>query len=52
VRSHDHCNTTFYGLDDRSRGIYTGRRVILINGDDAVDLGFKDRDQVDVPSTF
>ncbi|MFW7382141.1 MAG: hypothetical protein ACOH5I_25275 [Oligoflexus sp.] len=27
VRSHDQYNTTIYGLDDRYRGIYGGRRV-------------------------
>ena len=31
MRSHDQYNTTFYGLDDRYRGIKDGRRVILIN---------------------
>ncbi|KGJ79534.1 hypothetical protein GY21_05065 [Cryobacterium roopkundense] len=52
MRSHDQYNTTFYGLDDRYRGISNGRRVILINADDAVDMGFQDRDLVDVISTF
>ena len=31
IRSHDQFNTTIYGLDDRYRGIYNERRVILIN---------------------
>ena len=31
MRSHDQYNTTFYGLDDRYRGIKDGRRVILIH---------------------
>jgi formate dehydrogenase major subunit len=52
VRSHDQYNTTFYGQDDRYRGISNGRRVILINKDDAAELGFQDRDLVDVVSTF
>ncbi|GAB3136828.1 FdhF/YdeP family oxidoreductase [Marisediminicola antarctica] len=52
MRSHDQYNTTFYGLDDRYRGISGGRRVILINKDDAVDMGFADGDMVDVISTF
>src|SRR5438477_8696941 len=34
VRSHDQFNTTIYGLDDRYRGVYNGRRVIFMNGDD------------------
>ncbi len=52
MRSHDQYNTTFYGLDDRYRGISGGRRVILINEEDVVELGFADRDMVDVISTF
>jgi formate dehydrogenase major subunit len=52
IRSHDQYNTTFYGLDDRYRGISGGRRVILIHPEDLVELGFKDRDLVDVVSTF
>jgi molybdopterin-dependent oxidoreductase alpha subunit len=28
IRSHDQYNTTIYGLDDRYRGIYQGRRVL------------------------
>ena len=31
IRSHDQFNTTIYGLDDRYRGIYNERRVILMN---------------------
>ncbi|MDJ0378176.1 FdhF/YdeP family oxidoreductase [Cryobacterium sp. PH31-L1] len=52
IRSHDQYNTTFYGLDDRYRGIKNGRRVILIHEDDVTELGFVDRDMVDVISTF
>ena len=52
IRSHDQYNTTFYGLDDRYRGISNGRRVILIHADDAASMGFADRDLVDVISTF
>ncbi|TFD35269.1 FdhF/YdeP family oxidoreductase [Cryobacterium sp. TMT1-62] len=52
MRSHDQYNTTFYGLDDRYRGISGGRRVILIHQDDVTELGFADRDMVDVISTF
>ncbi|MBH0053203.1 FdhF/YdeP family oxidoreductase [Salinibacterium sp. SWN139] len=52
MRSHDQYNTTYYGLDDRYRGISGGRRVILINKDDAAEMGFADRDLVDVISTF
>jgi formate dehydrogenase major subunit len=52
MRSHDQYNTTFYGLDDRYRGISNGRRVILINAEDAIEMGFSDRAAVDVISTF
>ena len=52
MRSHDQYNTTFYGLDDRYRGISEGRRVILVNPDDLRDLGLADRQLVDVVSVF
>ncbi len=31
IRSHDQFNTTIYGLDDRYRGIFGGRMVVLMN---------------------
>jgi molybdopterin-dependent oxidoreductase alpha subunit len=34
IRSHDQFNTTIYGLDDRYRGIFHERRVIMMNRDD------------------
>ncbi|SEI81313.1 formate dehydrogenase major subunit [Arthrobacter sp. yr096] len=52
VRSHDQYNTTFYGLDDRYRGVSDGRRVILVHPGDLEELGFQDRELVDVISTF
>ena len=52
MRSHDQYNTTFYGLNDRYRGISNGRRVILINEEDAIEMGFADGAMVDVISTF
>lgn len=52
VRSHDQYNTTFYGLDDRYRGVSDARRVILVHEEDLAGLGFEDRDLVDVISTF
>lgn len=42
LRSHDQYNTTIYGLDDRYRGVKGGRRVVLVNPDDARDLGLAD----------
>ncbi len=31
IRSHDQFNTTIYGLDDRYRGIFNERRIIMMN---------------------
>jgi molybdopterin-dependent oxidoreductase alpha subunit len=50
IRSHDQYNTTVYGLDDRYRGIYGGRRVVLMNADDARALALSAGDEVDVTS--
>jgi formate dehydrogenase major subunit len=52
MRSHDQYNTTIYGLDDRYRGVANARRIILVNPDDLAELGFADRQLVDVISTF
>ena len=52
MRSHDQYNTTFYGVDDRYRGISEGRRVILVHPDDLAELGLADRQLVDVVSVF
>lgn len=48
IRSHDQFNTTIYGLDDRYRGIYNERRVILMNASDIERLHYKDGDAVDL----
>lgn len=50
IRSHDQFNTTVYGLDDRYRGVYGGRRVILMNRHDIDALGFHPGDKVDIIS--
>lgn len=39
IRSHDQFNTTIYGLDDRYRGIYGIRTVVLMNKEDIQKLG-------------
>jgi molybdopterin-dependent oxidoreductase alpha subunit len=39
IRSHDQYNTTVYGLDDRYRGLYQQRRVVLMHPDDLSDRG-------------
>lgn len=48
IRSHDQFNTTIYGLDDRYRGIYNERRVILMNASDIKNFGYKEKDIVDL----
>ena len=48
IRSHDQFNTTIYGLDDRYRGIYNERRVILMNQADMNDRQLKQGDIVDL----
>ncbi|MET0143674.1 MAG: FdhF/YdeP family oxidoreductase [Ilumatobacteraceae bacterium] len=52
LRSHDQFNTTIYGLDDRYRGIYNGRRVVFVHPDDIAHLGFVDGDLVDLVSEW
>ena len=52
VRSHDQYNTTIYGLNDRYRGIYNERRVVLMNEKDMLELGLKKLDVVNLTSKF
>ncbi|MEU6081884.1 FdhF/YdeP family oxidoreductase [Streptomyces sp. NPDC047108] len=52
IRSHDQYNTTIYGLDDRYRGIRNGRRVVLVNPEDAADLGLADGGYADLVSEW
>ncbi|MCC3765033.1 FdhF/YdeP family oxidoreductase [Glycomyces sp. TRM65418] len=52
LRSHDQFNTTVYGLDDRYRGIHEGRRVVLVNPEDAAELGLRDGDYCDLVSEW
>ena len=48
IRSHDQFNTTIYGFDDRYRGIYNERRVILMNQADMNSRDLKEKDVVDI----
>jgi len=50
VRSHDQFNTTIYGLNDRYRGVYNGRRVIFMNPDDVRESGLQQGQFVDITS--
>jgi len=52
VRSHDQFNTTIYGLHDRYRGVYNGRRVIFMNVDDINAAGLQQGQLVDLTSYY
>ncbi|SDE06924.1 molybdopterin dinucleotide binding domain-containing protein, partial [Glycomyces harbinensis] len=52
LRSHDQFNTTIYGLNDRYRGIHDGRRVVLVNPEDARELGLVDGAYCDLVSEW
>ena len=52
LRSHDQFNTTVYGLEDRYRGIYNDRNVIMMNEDDMKSRSIKPLMKVDVVSIF
>ncbi len=52
LRSHDQYNTTIYGLDDRYRGIKNGRRVVLVNPEDAAELDLADGSYADLVSEW
>ncbi|AFK01791.1 oxidoreductase alpha (molybdopterin) subunit [Emticicia oligotrophica DSM 17448] len=41
IRSHDQFNTTIYGLDDRYRGIFNERRIIMMNETDMQEAKFE-----------
>ena len=46
IRSHDQFNTTIYGLDDRYRGIYNERRIVLMNALDMTRMSLNKLDVV------
>jgi molybdopterin-dependent oxidoreductase alpha subunit len=52
IRSHDQFNTSIYGLDDRYRGVYGGRRVVFLNQDDIRGAHLADGQMVDLFSHF
>lgn len=52
VRSHDQFNTTIYGMNDRYRGIYNERRVVMMNEEDMQKRGFSKHEVVDIKSFF
>lgn len=48
IRTHDQFNTTIYGLDDRYRGIYNGRRIVMMNAQDISEANLKPGDFIDL----
>jgi len=50
IRSHDQYNTTVYGMNDRYRGIFGTRRVILMNSKDMESLGIEHGQEVVIQS--
>ena len=52
IRTHDQFNTSIYGLDDRYRGVYNGRRVVFLNRDDIADANLVEGQVVDLFSHF
>ena len=52
IRSHDQYNTTIYGMDDRYRGIYNSRRVVMMNREDIEEMGLVAKSVVDLTSHF
>lgn len=52
IRSHDQFNTTIYGLNDRYRGIYNERRVIMMNSKDIAEAGLINYQVVNLYSIF
>ncbi len=48
TRTHDQFNTVVYGLDDRYRGIFNERRIVMMNEKDIEKAGFTAGDHVDL----
>jgi molybdopterin-dependent oxidoreductase alpha subunit len=48
TRTHDQFNTVVYGLNDRYRGIFNERRVVMMNEKDIEKAGFKEGEHVDL----
>ncbi|MGH7996311.1 MAG: FdhF/YdeP family oxidoreductase [Opitutaceae bacterium] len=52
IRSHDQFNTTIYGLDDRYRGVFGGRRVVFLNPEDIAAQGWQQGVFLDLSSHY
>jgi molybdopterin-dependent oxidoreductase alpha subunit len=52
IRTHDQFNTTVYGLDDRYRGVFNGRRVVFMHEEDIRAAGLMQGQRVDLTNRF
>jgi molybdopterin-dependent oxidoreductase alpha subunit len=52
IRSHDQYNTTIHGMDDRYRGIFNERRVLLMNKKDMLAQQLNHLDIVNITSIY
>lgn len=52
IRSHDQYNTTVYSNQDRYRGIKAGRRIVMMNPEDAKEHKIRAGELVDLESIF
>jgi molybdopterin-dependent oxidoreductase alpha subunit len=52
IRSHDQFNSTIYGLNDRYRGVFDGRRVLFLNPLDMEARNLQAGQVVDIHSHF
>ena len=52
IRSHDQFNSTIYGLNDRYRGVFNGRRALFLNPLDMQEMNLKAGQVVDITSHF
>jgi molybdopterin-dependent oxidoreductase alpha subunit len=52
IRSHDQFNSTIYGLNDRYRGVFAGRRVLFLNPVDMEARNLQAGQIVDIYSHF
>jgi anaerobic selenocysteine-containing dehydrogenase len=52
IRSHDQFNSTIYGLNDRYRGVFDGRRALFLNPVDMQALNLRPGQIVDIYSHF
>ena len=48
LRSNDQFNTTVYGYDDRFRGIYGSRMIVMMNRDDMLRLGITHEAEIEL----